>query len=150
MKTTQQYWRAFTLVELLVVIAIIAILSSLLLSALSHGKAAAHSAKCKGNLRQIGLAMATYVAEFHAYPQVLAGDPSVRWVDGKLSHFISPRTGEPHDNRTAEERANFRSRDAGIFSCPADVWRELHDKWLRNGPWSGRDARSAGGSGKSR
>ena len=60
--------RAFTLIELLVVIAIIAILAALLLPALSRAKQSAYSAKCKSNLRQIGLGLTMYVGEFSAYP----------------------------------------------------------------------------------
>jgi prepilin-type N-terminal cleavage/methylation domain-containing protein/prepilin-type processing-associated H-X9-DG protein len=59
---------AFTLVELLVVVAIIGALASLLLPALSRAKAAAQSAKCKNNLRQIDIGLNIYTADDRAYP----------------------------------------------------------------------------------
>ena len=72
---------AFTVIELLVVIAIIAILAALLLPALSRAKQSAYSAKCKSNLRQIGLGLIMYVGEFSAYPG---------WIDLRYGPQLPP------------------------------------------------------------
>lgn len=55
------------------VIGIIILLGALLLPALSSAKAQGQSASCKNHLRQIGLAMAMYVADHNRYPPLWSG-----------------------------------------------------------------------------
>jgi type II secretory pathway pseudopilin PulG len=55
---------ALTLIELLVVVAIIAILASLMLSALQGAKLQAQQTQCVSNLKQLGMRHAMYVDDF--------------------------------------------------------------------------------------
>jgi prepilin-type processing-associated H-X9-DG protein/prepilin-type N-terminal cleavage/methylation domain-containing protein len=68
---------AFTLVEMLVVIAIIVVLAGLVLSAVSKARAAAASAQCQSNLRQLGLAITQYRDVNGYYPQYRAEYPAI-------------------------------------------------------------------------
>ena len=56
--------RGFTLIELLVVIAIIAILAAILFPVFAKAREKARQSSCQSNLKQIGLATISYMADY--------------------------------------------------------------------------------------
>ena len=99
--------RAFTLVEGLVVIAIVAILSALLLAAVSRARAGAARARCAGQLYGIGQMLQMYFGENRNTLPKLNMMPSIK----------PPLNGHPS---LVQLLAPYHRGDTRAFECPAD------------------------------
>lgn len=111
--------RGFTLVELLVVIAIVALLVALTIPTVQGVRSRAQNVHCLNNVRQLGLAFGTFVAEHHEYP--LWSNPGIL-------------TGHNPEHRTHWASAispsvpTYTPLETGVWDCPAarkpDGWKE--------------------------
>jgi prepilin-type N-terminal cleavage/methylation domain-containing protein/prepilin-type processing-associated H-X9-DG protein len=125
--------RAFTLIELLVVIAIIALLIALLLPAVQAAREAARRAQCVNNLKQLGLALATYEQSQKTLPPGYVSNfdasgndtgPGWGWAVMALPQMEQVTLySAVNFNLAIETPANLTVRltNLAVFLCPSDV-----------------------------
>ena len=111
--------RGFTLVELLVVIAVVAVLAALLFPAITHVKERALTAKCIGNLKQIGLAVQNYMQDNDDRYPTESGE---NWKSFRLGGGDpDPKAAAPFVLEKATNRILWRyTHSRELYRCPSD------------------------------
>jgi prepilin-type N-terminal cleavage/methylation domain-containing protein len=109
---------AFSLVELLVVLAILAILIALLIPAIQKARAAAASAECSNNLKQIGLALHQYHDANGRFPSW--GELQNNWMYKILPYLEQDALYKQGQSTHPDVQAQTWSTIVPTYLCPAD------------------------------
>ena len=126
--------RGFTLVELLTVIAIIGVLIALLLPAVQAAREAARRTSCQSNLRQIGIALHSYLSLHGCFPPGYLANantytsPHWSWSAFLLPHLeeqslydvLGVNTQEFGGGASLATPCTATQTPLSVFVCPSD------------------------------
>jgi prepilin-type N-terminal cleavage/methylation domain-containing protein len=116
--------RGFTLIELLVVIAIIVLLMALILPAVQKVREAANKMRCGNNLKQIGIAIHHYIADYKRFPT-----GGTDWMDGIAGAPGSPSAAPQQTVGWTFQILPYLEQD-NVYRTPSN------DSWGATGPVS--------------
>ena len=121
--------RAFTLIELLVVVSVLGLLLALLLPTVQGVRSVAKRTYCANNLKQIGIAHASYVYKFPA------GLASAGWTGSLLPEMENNKLSL---NCPGEETSYLSSDDREKFVATYSVYITNVAVYipLKDGPWT--------------
>jgi prepilin-type processing-associated H-X9-DG protein len=105
---------------LLVVISVVAILVTILFTAVQASREAARSVNCQSNLRQLGLAISQYEATFGTFPPGLSRAGSLHVsILPFLEQRAAYQTLDPSRQMQIDDM-NFKTPIVSVFLCPSD------------------------------
>jgi prepilin-type processing-associated H-X9-DG protein len=113
--------RAFTMVEMMIVVGIIVLLASVVGPALSKARALVWKVECGNNMRNIGLAMNSYVTDFNVYPPAYVFACPYAMVNRSLQHWtdlLSNRCPYPPCTFPTPSQGMIQPGDL-LFDCPS-------------------------------
>jgi prepilin-type N-terminal cleavage/methylation domain-containing protein/prepilin-type processing-associated H-X9-DG protein len=116
----------FTLIELLVVIAIISLLAAILFPVFSRARESARRSSCLSNMKQVGLGMMQYMADYDdVYPSYYNDTDHLRWPQMMVPYVKSTQVYTCPSRTYWEFKGDYTS--AGTIGYGMNDW--LNSWW---------------------
>jgi prepilin-type N-terminal cleavage/methylation domain-containing protein/prepilin-type processing-associated H-X9-DG protein len=118
-----------TLIELLVVIAVVGLLIALLLPAVQAAREAARRAQCVCNLKQIGLALASYEAALGGFPTASSFSPHCQMLPYLEQRPLYDAVNFGISPISTLENFTVQKTILDVFLCPSDPPPAVQTGW---------------------